>query len=136
MLYAYNTNTQTVATGESISYARAGIQTGTSAALLGTSVAINRPGYYEVFAALDGATADAAGNVSFQLQLNGVSISGAEATGYSASAANIVNLGVSTIIRIDAPACRCDTSGNALSLLNTGVGATITNASISVTKVC
>ena len=101
-----------------------------------TMINLNRPGYYMVHFNADAVETGAAGNVKIQMQNNGANVSGAEATAYSGTETDIVNLGFSAIVRVQ-PNC-CAVSSNvpaSLTFVNSGVAAVVSNAAVVVTKI-
>lgn len=91
------------------------------------SVVLNRPGYYKVTATVT-FTAPAAGNVVLQLQKNGTAIPGITASGTVTTATTEINtLVINGIVRVF-----CNEGVATLTLVNTGVGITTSNVSLTV----
>lgn len=138
MLYTYNTTSQTLATNAAINFNNNAIQTGCTAthSIGSTVISLNKPGFYMVSFNADAVEAGTAGDVQVQLIGNGIAIPAAEATINSASATDIVNPSFTALVRV-LPNC-CSNTANvpySLTLVNTGVGATFSNAALVVTKV-
>ena len=135
MINSYNTSTQTLAVNAPVVFTLDRVKTGCTVthAVGSTTFALNRPGYYFVTFNADATTADAAGNVTLGLQQNGIAVPGAEATEYAAAAVNISNLAFSALIQVR-PSCCAVSNATSLTVVNTGVEATVSNASIVITK--
>lgn len=135
MINSYNNSTQTVLTDGVLTFTVDRVKTGCTVthAAGSTTFSLNRPGYYFVSFNADGGTTATAGNVVLSLQNNGVAVPGAIATAYSAAAENVSNLKFSAIIQVR-PACCVVSNATNLTVVNTGVGATLTNANIVITK--
>lgn len=135
MISSYNNSTQTVLTNGTVPFATDRIKTGcTVSHPAGSAVfTLNRPGFYYVAVNADITTSDAAGNVALALQQNGTAIPGAGATAYAAATTNVANLAFSTIVQVRPNCCAVSNTTN-IQLVNTGVGSTITNANIVITK--
>lgn len=101
------------------------------------SVALQGTGYYLITVNADAANTTAtAGNITLQLYTNGVAYAGAEATQTSESTTDIAHLSFTTLVRV-LPNCCAITNNNPLTLtvVNTGIAATVSNAAITVVKV-
>ena len=139
MLYTYNTAAQTVAAGAAVVFA-GNTQCGCSVThASGTSaIQINCPGVYKVSFNADGATTDTDGNVGLQVQLNGVAVSGLEASAYSAAAVNVVNIAATGLVTVPPGCCAAGTSLPATLTLVANAAApasSLTNVGITITKV-
>ncbi len=136
MLYAYNAASQTVLTGAPVIFSTVGVETGCTAVLNSGSVRINRSGLYIVHVNLDAATSGTSGNLKFQLTQNGSAVAGVSMSANSASATDLENLAMTAIVRV-APNCCVNTSNipTTLAVICSGVGATISNAAITVSKI-
>lgn len=100
------------------------------------TINIASSGLYLVTFSASGVESGTAGDITLQLFRNGIAVPSAIATANSASATDIVNLSNSTIIEVDR-VCPCANSGLTaipLTLVNTGVGATFSNISLTVIK--
>ena len=135
MISSYNITTQEVAVNGTLTFSTDRILTGCTATRNGQTFQLNKPGYYYITFNADGAATTAAGDVVVVLQNNGVAIPGAIATQTVAAADDAVNLAFITIIRVPPSCCAVDNTAN-LTLVNTGVAATFTNANINITKLC
>lgn len=106
--------------------------------LNGTSILLQHQGIYHITAVIT-FTAGATGDVTFQLLENGVATSGALVTESVGTAdTEVRSISFPYLVLVD-KACVCGVFGvvaKSLSLVNTGVPATITNVSIAITKVC
>ena len=135
MLYATNAASQTLAADGLVAFTTPIVFTGCTATVNGTSVNLNKPGFYRVdFVA--SASADAA-NVVINMQKNGQLISGATANGYSPAANENVMLMISAIVPVTKnDICGCNKAASGVSLtFASEAAATIANASITVNKV-
>lgn len=135
MLNSYNTTTQEILTDGVITFTTDRILTGCTVTRNGSSFQLNRSGYYFVSFNATGATTDTAGDLIVVLRNNSVDIPGATATFYSEADTNVGTLTFSTIIRVPPSCCAIDNTA-VLTIVNTGVGATYSNANITITKLC
>ena len=97
-------------------------------------ISIKRPGFYKVDFNAD--LSGVADTVTFSLVRNGVVVPGAEASVTTSTAATILNVSFSSIIRV-APNC-CVNNMNlpaSLQIVMAGGDATISNAAITVSRV-
>lgn len=135
MINSYTNTTQTVAANELLSFAEDRVKTGCTVVHTpgSTTFALKRPGFYFVTVNADVTTSETAGNVVLTLQNNGTAIPGAIATSYTAAAVNVGNVAFSTIIQVRPNCCAVSNTTN-LTVANTGVGATISNVSLVITK--
>ena len=138
MLFTFSNTSQTLVTDQLLTFNNNTIQTGCTAthAAGSSSISLNKAGYYMVSFNADGVESGTAGNITIQLQGNGTAIAGAETTAESATATDVVNLSFTTLVQV-CPNC-CGNQVNTpftLTFANTGVGATFTNAAVTVTKV-
>lgn len=98
LIYTANETTTTVAIGSPIPVGTIARRYGNCITASGSAITINRPGYYEVGVnATYSPSAD--GNVSFELQTDGTTVSGASAT-TSAVTTGIYQNSFSSIIRV------------------------------------
>lgn len=79
------------------------------------------------------ATSETAGDITVQLQRNGVNVSGALATNTSSATTDIESLSFSTIIDV-LPSCCAVNNQTSLSVVNTGIAATFANVAINIVK--
>lgn len=138
MLYTYTNTSQTVVTGGSIVFNTNAIQTGCTATHTTNTnaVSLNKPGIYMVSFNSDAVESGTAGNITVQVYGNGTLIPSVESTAFSGTTTSVVNPNFTALIRVT-PNC-CASTGNVpyvLTFVNTGVGATYTNAAVTVTKV-
>lgn len=135
MINSYTNTTQTVAANELLSFAEDRVKTGCTVVHTpgSTTFALKRPGFYFVTLNADVTTSETAGNVVLTLQNNGTAIPGAVATSYAAAAVNVGNVAFSAIIQVRPGCCAVSNTTN-LTVANTGVGATISNVSLVITK--
>ena len=135
MISSYNNTSQEVAINGLLTFTTDRILTGCTATRNGQTFQLNKPGYYYVTFNADGAATTAVGDIVVVLQNNGVAVPGAIATFTTTVADDATNLAFSTIIRVPPSCCAVDNTAN-LTLVNTGVAATFTNANINITKLC
>lgn len=137
MINSYTSTTQTVVTDAPLAFNNDKIKTGcTVTHAEGTSTfALNKPGFYFISFNADGATADAAGDISVQMYQNGVPVVGALATDNSAAATDIGNIAFTSIVQVRPSCCAID-NDTSLTFINTGVEATYTNINLVITKLC
>lgn len=101
------------------------------------STALTGTGYYLVVFNADAAITDStAGNVTAQLQVDGTTYPGAEATFYSSAATDIGNISFTTLVKVQPNCCAISTNNpKTLTVINTGLAATYTNASLTIYRV-
>lgn len=137
MLYIYNANPQTVADDIDLQFITTGVQTGCTAVRnANNSVTINRPGYYMVHFTANAVAVSVSGNITAQIAVNGIDVAGAVATETSDSATDIANIGFTAIIAV--PPNQCCNTGNVpatVTVRNTGIEATYSDAALTVTKI-
>ena len=135
MISSYNTTTQAVATGDLLTFTTDRILTGCTATRNGQTFQLNKPGYYYVtFNAIAAATTTV-GELTVELQNNGVVVPGAVSTYTTTTAGDNATYAFSTIIRVPPSCCVVDNTAR-LTLVNSGVDATYTNVNINITKLC
>lgn len=137
MLYTYNISPQTVLEDANIVFSTNAIQTGCTAThAVGTgAISLNKPGFYMVSFNADAESA-VVGTIQTQMYGNGVLIPSAEASEYSATVNEPVNIGFTALVRV-APNC-CSNTNNvpfALTFVNETGTVTYTNVAVTVTKV-
>lgn len=136
MIYSYNTKEQSLAPNTELTYSVDAIKTGstvTHAAGTGTFV-LNKPGYYYVtVTAVGSASATSTDPMTIALYNGTLPIAGAIASELSAEATDIVDLTINTIVPVRPSCCAVDNTVD-LMVINTGVGATYTNTTITITK--
>ena len=134
MISSYNTTTQAVATGDLLTFTTDRILTGCTATRSGQTFQLNKPGYYYVtFNAIAAATT--LGELTVELQNNGVVVPGAVSTYTTTTDGDNASYAFSTIIRVPPSCCVVDNTAR-LTLVNSGVDATYTNVNINITKLC
>lgn len=137
MLYTYSNITQNLVSDEIITFSTNSIQTGCTAThAAGTgSISLNKPGFYMVHFNGDISSATT-GLATAQLLANGVEVAGAEASRSVGTEGNISGIAFTAIVRV-APNCCVNTNNVPLTLTvaNSGVAATYSNAAITVTKI-
>lgn len=135
MISSYNTTTQAVATGDLLTFTTDRILTGCTATRNGQTFQLNKPGYYYVtFNAIAAATTTV-GELTVELQNNGVVVPGAVSTYTTTTAGDNASYAFSTIIRVPPSCCAVDNTAR-LTVVNSGVDATYTNVNINITKLC
>lgn len=139
MLFTYNNTTQTVAQNGAVNYLVNSVQTGCTATHTPNTaqISLNKCGIYAVFINADVANTTAtAGDVKLQLYGNGVALDGLSGTNTTTSTTDIENIAFSGLVKV-APDT-CSNTSNVpyyLTVVNTGIEATISNAAITVKKV-
>ena len=138
MLYTYSNTDQTVAVNGVVALGNNGVSTcGCISHAAGTgSVSLQRAGYYRITVNADAANTTAtAGNITLQLYSNGTAYAGAEATQTSESTTDVANLSFTALIRVLPNCCAIDdTLPTTLTLVNTGIAATISNVAMTVVR--
>lgn len=135
MISSYNVTTQNVATNGTLAFTTDRILTGCTATRDGSTFQLNKPGYYYVTFNASGAATSVVGDIVVALQNNGVTVPGATATVSPTVINSTRNFAFSTIIKVPPSCCAIDNTAN-LTIVNTGVAATFTNANINITKLC
>lgn len=101
-----------------------------------TTFSLNKPGFYFITFNGVGAATTTTGNITVQLQRNGIAVPGATSSTVSNTAlTDIGSLSFSTIIQVKPSCCSVDNSTN-LTLVNTGVPTTFSNINVVITKLC
>lgn len=135
MISSYNTSTQNVATGGLLTFTTDRILTGCTVTRNGDTFQLNKSGYYYVTFNADAAATAALGILSIELYNNGIAVLGAKTASTTTVAGNLDNYAFATIIRVPPSCCAIDNTAR-LTVVNTGVPATISNANINITKLC
>jgi len=73
--------------------------------------------------------------ITLQLENNGTAVPGVVASEDVTTDTAIVNLGFTTVIKVK-PSCPMVCNKAVLSVVNTGIAATYTNATITIVKLC
>jgi hypothetical protein len=135
MISSYNNTSQEVAINGLLTFTTDRILTGCTATRNGQTFQLNKPGYYYVtFNAIAAATTTV-GELTVELQNNGVVVPGAVSTYTTTTAGDNASYAFSTIIRVPPSCCVVDNTAR-LTLVNSGVDATYTNVNINITKLC
>ena len=135
MISSYNTTTQAVLADGLVNFSTDRILTGCTVTRNGNTFQLNKPGFYYVtFNAIAAATTTV-GELTVELYSNGVAVPGAEASVTTTVAGDNSNYAFAAIIRVPPSCCMVDNTVK-LTVVNTGVAATYTNASINITKLC
>ena len=135
MISSYNVTTQNVVTNGTLTFTTDRILTGCTATRDGSTFQLNKPGYYYVTFNASGAATSVVGDIVVALVNNGVVVPGATATVSPTVINSTRNFAFSTIIKVPPSCCAIDNTAN-LTIVNTGVAATFTNANINITKLC
>ena len=135
MISSYTSTSQTLLTNALINFNINAVKTGcTVTHAEGTpTFSLNRPGLYYVAFNAD-ALPTAAGDLVAQLRSNNELVPGAIAT-TTGTTTSTESLSFSRIIQVKPSCCSIDNSVN-LTVINSGVGATYSNANIVITKLC
>ena len=135
MINSYTSTSQTILTNALINFNINAVKTGcTVTHAEGTpTFSLNRPGLYYVAFNAD-ALPTAAGDLVAQLMSNNELVPGAIAT-TTGTTTSTESLSFSRIIQVKPSCCSIDNSVN-LTVINSGVGATYSNANIVITKLC
>ena len=136
MIYSYNVSEQSVDANAALVYTIDAVKTGVTVIhSAGTSTfTLNKPGYYYVTVTASGAaSSEGADPISLALYNGTDIIPGAAASATSTATTDIVNLTINTIIPVRPSCCAIDNTVN-LIVMNTGVAATFTNTTITITK--
>lgn len=96
------------------------------------SFTLNNPGLYLIIASVSGAGA-AAGNLSIQINSNGVLIPGTVQVANSTAVTDIVNLTTATIVDIPR-SCACINNDAVITVVNSGIAGTFVNGAIQIIK--
>ena len=135
MINSYNITPQAVVTDEALTFNANKIKTGcTITHASGTaSFSLDKSGFY--FITFNGdASAETAGTLSVQLFGNDTAILGASSA-VTAAVDTTYTLSFSTLVQVLPSCCACN-NDMTLTVVNTGVDATYSNANIVITKLC
>lgn len=136
MIYSYNTKEQTLATDAALIYSVDEIKTGTTVSHVGgtSTFVLNKAGYYYVtVTAVGAASAAATEPITITLYNGADPISGGVASALSSDETNVATLVINLILPVRPSCCAIDNTVN-LMVVNTGVEATYTNTTITITK--
>lgn len=129
LIQTSNPSSQNVAVGGIISLGSVLRRYGCNCRLNGNAIEIEGAGYYTITGTVT-LIPTAAGNVSIAIQENGVTVSGATATGSVTTAGNSITLPIVTTVR---QGCCCDGASSITCVLTAGAS-TVTNISLRVEK--
>lgn len=126
VLYASNTSSQTLSTGDVINFGSIVRKYGCNCNLSGGNVIVSGTGYYNIDTIFT-LTASAAGNAVITLYKDGVAIPGGIAT-FTMTAGDLCAVSIPAMIR---QSCCCDST---ITAVLTGIAGTMNNAAIIVEK--
>ena len=135
MINSYTITSQPVAADDTLNFDVSRILTGCTVKHVdgSPSFTLTKPGYYYVTFNAD-VLGTAAGDVTEELINGAVAVPGATAT-TTIAIGETANVAFATIIRV-LPSCAAIDNTTTLTILNTGVAVTYTNANINITKLC
>jgi hypothetical protein len=135
MINSYTITNQIVATDDTLNFNVTKVLTGCTVkhAEGSPSFTLTKPGYYYVTFNAD-VLGTAAGDVTAELINGSVAVPGATAT-TTIAVGDTASIAFATIVRV-LPSCAAIDNTTTLTILNSGVGATYTNANINITKLC
>lgn len=99
----------------------------------GTTVVLDKPGLYLVEFNATVANQGTTGNITAQLQRNGVNVPGATATTASASTTDLRTIAFTQIVEVSPSCCAVNNDAN-LTIVNSGVAANYSNFNINIVK--
>jgi hypothetical protein len=137
MISSYSITNQDVITNGLINFTTNRILTGCTVTYspIGQTFQLNKPGYYFITFNGVGLPTTTVGEVSIELQSNGVTVPGTLSAFTPAAVTDTGSVSFSTIIKV-APSCCAMDNRVSLSVVNTGVPTTFTSANINITKLC
>jgi hypothetical protein len=135
MINSYTITSQPVAVDDTLNFNVTRILTGCTVKHVdgSASFTLTKPGYYYVTFNAD-VLGTAAGDVTAELINGSVAVPGATAT-TTIAVGDTANIAFTTIVRV-LPSCAAIDNTTTLTILNTGVAVTYTNANINITKLC
>jgi hypothetical protein len=135
MINSYTITSQPIAVDDTLNFNVSRILTGCTVNHVdgSPSFTLTKPGYYYVTFNAD-VLGTAAGDVTAELINGSVAVPGATAT-TTIAVGETANIAFATIIRV-LPSCAAIDNTTILTVLNSGVAATYTNANINITKLC
>lgn len=135
MINSYTITNQSVAVNDTLNFNVTRILTGCTVKHVdgSASFTLTKPGYYYVTFNAD-VLGTAAGNVIAELINGSVAVPGATAT-TTIAIDETESIAFATIVRV-LPSCAAIDNTTTLTILNTGVEVTYTNANINITKLC
>lgn len=135
MINSYTITNQIVAADDTLNFNVTKVLTGCTVKHVegSPSFTLTKPGYYYVTFNAD-VLGTAAGNITAELINGSVAVPGATAT-TTIAVGDTASIAFATIVRV-LPSCAAIDNTTTLTVLNSGVGATYTNANINITKLC
>lgn len=135
MINSYTITSQPVAVDDTLNFNVSRILTGYTVNHVdgSPSFTLTKPGYYYVTFNAD-VLGTAAGDVTAELINGTTAVPGATAT-VTIAVGDTANIAFATIIRV-LPSCAAIDNTTILTVLNSGVAVTYTNANINITKLC
>lgn len=135
MINSYTITNQIVTTNDTLNFNVTKVLTGCTVkhAEGSPSFTLTKPGYYYITFNADILGTDA-GDVTAELINGSVAVPGATAT-TTIAVDDTASIAFATIVRV-LPSCAAIDNTTTLTVLNSGVGATYTNANINITKLC
>ena len=135
MINSYTITNQSVAVDDTLNFNVTRILTGCTVKHIdgSASFTLTKPGYYYVTFNAD-VLGTAAGDVTAELINGSVAVPGATAT-TTIAIGETESIAFATIIRV-LPSCAAIDNTTTLTILNTGVEVTYTNANVNITKLC
>ena len=135
MINSYSTLSQAVAVDGTLNFDTTRVLTGCTVKHVdGTpTFTLTKPGYYYVTFNAD-VLGTAAGDVTAELLNGSVAIPGATST-TTIAVGDTASIAFATIVKV-LPSCAAIDNTTTLTILNTGVAVTYTNANINITKLC
>lgn len=135
MINSYTITSQPIAVNDTLNFDVSRILTGCTVNHVdgSPSFTLTKPGYYYITFNAD-VLGTAAGDVTAELINGSVAVPGATAT-TTIAVGETANIAFATIVRV-LPSCAAIDNTTILTVLNSGVAATYTNANINITKLC
>ena len=135
MINSYTITSQPIAVDDTLNFNVSRILTGCTVKHVdgSPSFTLTKPGYYYITFNAD-VLGTAAGDVTAELINGSVAVPGATAT-TTIAVGEAANISFATIVRV-LPSCAAIDNTTILTVLNSGVAATYTNANINITKLC
>ena len=136
MINSYNSVAQAVDSGAAYVFDTNRIVTGcTVGHTAGTATfTLNKPGYYYVTFNTT-VTTETTGNVTVELQNDGVAVPGANGTETVTTAGDTKSITFATIVRVLPSCCMVDNTAK-LTFVATGIALNATAANVNITKLC
>lgn len=135
MINSYTITSQPIAVDDTLNFNVSRILTGCTVKHVdgSPSFTLTKPGYYYITFNAD-VLGTAAGDITAELINGSVAVPGATAT-TTIAVGETANIAFATIVRV-LPSCAAIDNTTILTVLNSGVAATYTNANINITKLC